>query len=90
MTQLFAGVNKGVWEKSMEVLIDENYGWLIIDANHCKVSPPCCWSQSENAFLHLKRWRGIVIRYAKILPLSSLIYKSNVSLSGQMSCDYTI
>ncbi|MBX3640558.1 MAG: hypothetical protein KF888_08595 [Nitrosomonas sp.] len=44
----------------------------------------------ENAFLHLKRWRGIAQDTQKMLPPSSLIYKSNVSLSGQMSCDYTI
>ena len=26
----------------------------------------------ENAFLHLKRWRGIAARYANFMPLSAL------------------
>ena len=30
--------DKGVWEKLLEILIDEpDYEWLMIDASHCKV-----------------------------------------------------
>jgi hypothetical protein len=32
--------DKGVWEKLLEVLIDElDYEWLMIDASHSKVRP---------------------------------------------------
>ena len=32
--------DKGIWEKLLEVLIDEpNYEWLMIDASHCKNEP---------------------------------------------------
>jgi transposase len=32
--------DKGVWERLLEVLIDEpDYEWLMIDASHCKVRP---------------------------------------------------
>jgi transposase len=32
--------DKGVWEKLMEILIDQpDYEWLMIDASHCKVHP---------------------------------------------------
>ena len=33
--------DKGIWEKLLEVLIDEpDHEWLMIDASHCKVHPP--------------------------------------------------
>jgi len=44
----------------------------------------------ENAFLHLKRWRGIAQDTPKTPPLSSPLYRSDVLLSGQKSRDYTI
>jgi transposase len=44
----------------------------------------------ENAFLHLKRWRGIATRYAKKPHPSLLPYKSDASLYGLTSRDYTI
>jgi transposase len=44
----------------------------------------------ENAFLHLKRWRSIATRYAKNTTSFSPLYKSDASLSGQISRDYTI
>ena len=32
--------DKGIWEKLLEVLIDDpDYEWLMIDASHCKVHP---------------------------------------------------
>ena len=31
---------KGIWEKLLEILIDEpDFEWLMIDASHCKVHP---------------------------------------------------
>ena len=44
----------------------------------------------ENAFLHLKRWRGIATRYAK--NTASLLRRctdQHALLSGQISRDYT-
>ena len=32
--------DKGVWEKLLEILIDDpDHEWLMIDASHCKVHP---------------------------------------------------
>ena len=32
--------DKGMWERLLEVLIDEpDYKWLMINAGHCKVHP---------------------------------------------------
>ena len=32
--------NAGIWEKILEILINEpDYEWLMIDASHCKVHP---------------------------------------------------
>ena len=32
--------NSGVWEKILEALVvDPDFGWLMIDASHCKVHP---------------------------------------------------
>ena len=44
----------------------------------------------ENAFLHLKRWRGIATRYANEPHHSLLLYKSGVLLFGLNSHDDTI
>ena len=45
----------------------------------------------ENAFLHLKRWRGIATRYAKKKRLrSSLQFKFDALQYGRLSRDDTI
>ena len=44
----------------------------------------------ENAFLHLKRWRGIAPATPKTPPLSSPQSKSDASPFGLISRDYTI
>ena len=32
--------DKGIWEKLLEILVDEpDFEWLMIDAGHCKVHP---------------------------------------------------
>ena len=46
------GISESLLEKAVD---DPDFEWLIIDASH----------MFENAFLHLKRWRGIATRYAK-------------------------
>ena len=40
---------KGIWEKLMEILIDEpDYEWLMIDASHCKVHPHAAGAKGGN------------------------------------------
>jgi transposase len=41
--------NKGIWEKLLEILIDEpDYEWLMIDASHCKVHPHAAGAPGGN------------------------------------------
>ena len=41
--------DKGIWEKLMEILIDEpDYEWLMIDTSHCKVHPHATGSKGGN------------------------------------------
>ena len=40
---------KGVWEKLLEILIDEpDYEWLMIDASHIKVHPHAAGAKGGN------------------------------------------
>ena len=40
---------KGVWERLLEVLIDEpDFEWLMIDASHCKVHPHAAGAKGGN------------------------------------------
>ena len=41
--------NQGVWERLLEVLIDDlDYEWLVIDASHCKVQPSAAGAKGGN------------------------------------------
>ena len=41
--------DKGVWEKLLEILIDDpDYEWLMIDASHCKVHPHAAGARGGN------------------------------------------
>ena len=41
--------DKGIWEKLLEVLIDEpDHDWLMIDASHCKVPPHAAGARGGN------------------------------------------
>ncbi|MBL8640431.1 MAG: IS5 family transposase, partial [Alphaproteobacteria bacterium] len=41
--------DKGIWEKLLDVLIDEpDYEWLMIDASHCKVHPHAAGAKGGN------------------------------------------
>lgn len=41
--------DKGVWEKLLEILIDDpDYEWLMIDASHCKVHPHAAGAKGGN------------------------------------------
>ena len=35
------------------------------DKDWALLEPHTCWDKVENAFLHIKQWRGIATRYAK-------------------------
>ncbi len=64
---------KGVWEKLLEILIDEpDYEWLVIPPKKNRKEQRGYDKYlyklrhlAENCFLSLKRWRGIATRYAK-------------------------
>jgi hypothetical protein len=46
---LIAGLSGGVWERLLEVLIDEpDFEWLMIDASHCKVHPHASGARGGN------------------------------------------
>ena len=64
--------DKGIWEKLLEVLIDEQGMKPVIPPrkNRTRQRPYDRHLYKlrhlvENAFLHLKRWRGIATRYAR-------------------------
>ena len=41
--------DKHVWEKLLEILIDEpDFEWLMIDASHCKVHPHAAGAKGGN------------------------------------------
>ena len=41
--------DKGIWEKLLEILVDEpDFEWLIIDASHCKVHPHAAGAKGGN------------------------------------------
>ena len=60
---LSAGVRRGVWEKLLEVLIDEpDYEWLMIDEAHCKVHPHAAGAKGDNQ--DMSRTKGALARGA--------------------------
>ena len=66
--------NKGVWEKLLEVIIDEpDYEWLIIDASHCKVHPHAAGARGGNQEMSVTKG-GSTPRY--IWPWMRLVCRS--------------
>lgn len=70
--------DKGVWEKLLEVLIDEpDHEWLIIDASHCKVHPHAAGARGGNQEMSATKggstpryiwpWMRLVCRSERIL-----------------------
>ncbi len=64
--------DKGVWGRLLEVLIDEPDYEAVIPPKKNRTAQRFYDKKLyklrhlvENAFLHLKRWRGIATRYAK-------------------------
>ena len=70
--------DKGIWEKLLEVLIDEpDYEWLMIDASHCKVHPHAAGAKGGNQDMsHAKG--GLTPRY--IWPWMRLVCRSEFLL----------
>ena len=66
--------DKGLWEKLLEVLIDEpDYEWLIIDASHCKVHPHGAGARGGNQEMSATKG-GSTPRY--IWPWMRLVCRS--------------
>ena len=66
--------DKGVWEKLLEVLIEEpDYEWLIIDASHCKVHPHAAGARGGNQEMSATKG-GSIPRY--IWPWMRLVCRS--------------
>ncbi|QOJ08993.1 IS5 family transposase [Nitrosomonas sp. H1_AOB3] len=50
--------DKGIWEKLLEILIDDpDYEWLIMDASHCKVHPHASGARGGNQ--DMNRTKGL-------------------------------
>lgn len=64
----------GVWEKLLEVLMDEpDYEWLMIDASYCKVHPHAAGARGGNQAMSRTKG-GLTRRY--IWPWMRLVCRS--------------
>jgi len=70
--------DKGIWEKLLEILIDDpDYEWLIINASHCKVHPHAAGARGGNQDMSLTKggstqnsiwpWMRMVCRSGSLL-----------------------
>lgn len=68
----------GIWEKLLEVLIDEpDDEWLMIDASHCKVHPHAAGARGGNQDMSPTKG-GLLPRY--IWPWMRLVCRSELVL----------
>ena len=66
--------DKGVWEKLLEILIDDpDYEWLMIDASHVKVHPHAAGARGGNQDMGRTK-RGATVRY--IWPWMRMVCRS--------------
>ena len=66
--------DKGIWEKLLEILIDEpDYEWLMIDASHCKVHPHAAGAAGGNQDMSRAKG-GLTQRY--IWPWMRMVCRS--------------
>ena len=66
--------DKGVWEKLLEILLDEpDYEWLMIDASHCKVHPHAAGAKGGNQAMS-RTQGGSIPRY--IWPWMRMVCRS--------------
>ena len=82
--------DRGVWEKLLEVLIDEpDYEWLMIDASHCKVHPHAAGAKGGNQEMSRTKG-GSTPRYIwpwmrMVCRLESLSLKVPVRIARRLS-----
>ena len=70
--------DKGIWEKLLEVLVQEpDYEWLMIDASHCKVHPHAAGAKGGNQDMSRTKG-GSTQRY--ISPWMRMVYRSGLLL----------
>ena len=80
----------GVWEKLLDVLIDEpDYEWLMIDASHCKVHPHAAGAKGGNQEMSRTKG-GSTPRYIwpwmrMVCRLESLSLKVPVRIARRLS-----
>lgn len=74
--------DKGVWERLLEVLIDEpDYEWLMIEASHCKVHPHAAGARGGHQDMSRTKG-GLTPKY--IWPLMHMVCRSeSLSLKVQ-------
>ena len=71
-------VKQGVWERLLEVLIDDDdFEWLIIDASHVKVHPHACGAVGGNQDMGRTKG-GLIPRYT--LPWMRMVVSSEYLL----------
>ena len=69
--------DKRIWEKLLEVLIDEpDYEWLIIDASHCKVYSHAAGARGGNQDMSRTKKGGSIQRY--IWPWMRMVCRSEL------------
>ena len=79
--------NKGVWEKLLELLIDQpDYEWLMIDASHCKVHPHAAGAKGGNQ--DMGRTKGGSIQNC-IWPWMRMVCRSGLLLHKVQQPDCT-
>lgn len=70
--------DKGVWEKLLEILIDDpDYEWLMIDTSHCKVHPHATGARGGNQDMSRTKG-GSTARY--IWPWMRMVCRSEFLL----------
>jgi transposase len=76
--------DKGMWEKLLEILIDEpDYEWLMIDASHCKVHPHAAGAKGGNQDMSRTKG-GSTPRY--IWPWMRMVCRSEYVVTARYRC----
>ena len=70
--------DNGTWERLLETMIDQpDFGWLMIDATHCKVHPHATGAKGGNQAMGLTKG-GLTPRY--IWPWMRMVCRSELLL----------
>ncbi len=67
--------DKGVWERILEVLIDDpDYEWLMIDASHCKVHPHAAGAKGGNQDMsRTKGGSNFTLPWIRLAPVRVIV-----------------